>query len=292
MATVVRRVAIVTGANVGIGLETAAGLLKRAYRVVFACRSAEKAKCAMDALGVRGLDAESAMFLPLDLASLESVKSFVRQFRHTNLVADVIVANAGLMSTVGKPTIDGFEEMFQVNHLGHFYLVNLLLTANLVSSTARIVMVSSSAAERGKLQLNRIRTPETSTLRCFDLYGNSKLYNHLFALELQQRLRSQGSSIDVFGLHPGVVQSEFSKKFTGFNGFISRLYFRMVGVSREKGALTSIYAATAPELTGAGCVWLENCKIATCPNKLALQPELRKELWEASEKLLNSDYTL
>lgn len=202
---------VVTGANIGIGLETTFALARMGAKVFVSCRSKAKAVEAIDELVARGVDASLLEFVPIDLISLPTVKAFAQTLHDRGVKIDILVLNAGFMSYKQVNSDDGLESMFAVNHIGHFYLTRLLLDNGMLADDARIVVLSSDAAERGKFCISdsEIRTLKEGYMTGFQQYSNTKLYNAMFAFALQRRLRERHSKIDVFALHPGVVKSNF-----------------------------------------------------------------------------------
>src|SRR2546428_7713971 len=195
------RVAVVTGANSGIGFFAARELARAGARVVLAVRNAEKgAEAGRDiAAAVPGAEVEVA---PLDLASLDSVRSFAEQFKAANDGLDVLINNAGVMAASPRQqTADGFELQFGTNHLGHFALTGLLLNRMAGRDDARVVTVSSGAHRMGRINFDDLQG-ERGYGR-WRAYGQSKLSNLLFAFELDRRLREAGSSIRGVPAPPG-----------------------------------------------------------------------------------------
>lgn len=279
------RHAIVTGASAGIGLETARVLALRGATVTMACRDlakAEAARCrAVDASGGR-IDPRTLDILHLDLAALESVRSFARTFLASERPIHLLVNNAGVMLPSRCETSDGFEAHLGINHLGHFLLTNLLLERIRASAPARIVNVSSDAMHFASL------TPELADLdwqkRRFSgwrSYGDSKLMNLMFTNELNRRLA--GDDVAAAALHPGMVTTELARE--------QSFWMRLVGIaalpfmkSVERGAATTLYAATRADLSQPRETYLADCAPARTA-KLAGNREVEAKLWELSEQL-------
>ena len=201
---------IITGANTGIGKETAIDLARRGARVIIACRSAEKGEEAlMEVRAKSGND--HVVFRRLDLASLESVRQFASKVLEEEPTIDILVNNAGVMACPYSKTEDGFEMQFGVNHLGHFLLTNLLLDRLKESPAARIVNVSSTAHRR----VDAINFDDLNSEKSYNrmaAYGQSKLANILFTRSLAKRL--VGTSVIANCLHPGVIRTELGRHFT------------------------------------------------------------------------------
>jgi NAD(P)-dependent dehydrogenase (short-subunit alcohol dehydrogenase family) len=195
---------IITGANSGIGLETAVDLAKRNARVILACRSVERGETA--AVEVRKRSGNNnAVFAQLDLASLDSVRKFAAKILEEEPRIDILINNAGVMAIPNRTlTQDGFEMQFGTNHLGHFLLTNLLLD--------RIKEAPSKASERGKLDLSDLNSEKSYSE--WYAYGASKLANVLFTRSLAKRL--QGTRVTANVLHPGVIVTELTRSMNLF----------------------------------------------------------------------------
>ena len=211
---------IITGANTGIGKETAIDLAKRNARVILACRSQEKGKKAE--VDVRRESGNSNVhFQKLDLASLDSVRQFAKDVLSEEPRLDILINNAGVMYCPFQTTVDGFETQFAVNHLGHFLLTNLLLDKIKQAPEGRIVVVSSLGHSfTSKLDLDTINSE--AHYSPYDAYFKSKLANVLFTKSLDKRLA--GSSIAVNSLCPGAVETELLRHSTGLNVSLCMCY--------------------------------------------------------------------
>ena len=206
------KTAIITGANSGIGIETAIDFAGRNARVILACRSVEKGeKAAVEVREKSGND--DVVFRQLDLASLASVRQFAATVLEEEPRIDILVNNAGVMACPYSKTEDGFEMQFAVNHLAHFLLTNLLLDRLKEAPSAKIVNVSSLAHMMGKINFDDMNR-EKSYDR-WSAYGQSKLANILFTRSLAKRL--VGTSVIVNALHPGSVVTELQRHVMGFS---------------------------------------------------------------------------
>ena len=201
---------IITGANTGIGLETAVDLAKRNARVILACRSVERGeKAAVEVRKRSGND--NAVFVQLDLASLDSVRKFAAKILEEEPRIDILVNNAGIMALPERQlTQDGFEMQFGVNHLGHFLLTNLLLDRIKEAPSARIVNVSSIGYLRGNLDFDNLNSEKSYSPRV--TYGTTKLANILFTRSLAKRL--EGTGVTTNCLHPGAILTELGRHLT------------------------------------------------------------------------------
>ena len=199
---------IITGANTGIGLETAVDLAKRNARVILACRSVERGeKAAVEVRKRSGND--NVMFRQLDLASLDSVRKFADKILEEEPRIDILINNAGVLYVTRSLTQNGFEIDFAVNHLGHFLLTNLLLDRIKEAPSARIVNVSSAAHSFGKIDFDNLNCEKAFSR--WGAYGTSKLANILFTHSLAKYLK--GTNVTVNSLHPGAVTSELGRNF-------------------------------------------------------------------------------
>jgi len=198
---------VITGANTGIGKETAIDLAKRNARVILACRSQEKGKKA-EVYVRRESGNENVHFRLLDLSSFTSIRKFAKEVLEEESRIDILINNAGVMYCPYTETEDGFETQFGVNHLGHFLLTNLLLDRIKKAPEGRIVNVSSLGHTLAKgLNLDTINSKDK--YNPYDAYHKSKLANVLFTKALAKRL--EGTSVTTNSLHPGVVDTELGR---------------------------------------------------------------------------------
>lgn len=273
------KVAIVTGANTGIGYETAKALVGMGARTVIACRSEEKAVEAM-----RRMKGEihsefpektiSMDFLPLDLSSFHATKEFVTAFRAKNLPLHLLINNAGVYSDQGRNS-DGYEVNMQVNHLSPFLLTlellpSLMETAD-SSGDCRVVFVASIAHQRGVWAPQNRNAEKSFDKHLF--YGNSKLYNVMTAYALQRKLTDVG--ITVSSLHPGVISSDLWRTSP-----LIRLAKPMMR-GTVAGAATTINCAVNPELNSCKAYYYSDCKPAPATTT-ARNERLQEELWSYS----------
>jgi retinol dehydrogenase 12 len=267
------RTFLVTGANTGIGLATARGLAARGARVHLACRSADKGQAAAARIAA-GTGNDAVGFLPLDLASLASVRQCAEAFLALGQPLHGLINNAGVGGRRGL-TEDGFELNFGVNHLGHFALTTALAGQLAASAPARVVMVSSDAHyQAGGIDFGALRRP-TRSLTGLREYAVSKLCNVLFAQELARRMQERG--VTACALHPGVVASDMWRRVP----WPVRPLLKLRLLSTGQGAQTSLYCATAPELAGVSGRFYDRCRERE-PSPAAT-PELGRLLWEHSQ---------
>jgi NAD(P)-dependent dehydrogenase (short-subunit alcohol dehydrogenase family) len=239
------RMAVITGANTGLGYETAAALAAKGAHVVLAVRNLDKGKAAADLITRATPDASVAL-QELNLTSLESVRAAADQLKSNYDAIDLLINNAGVMMTPKSTTKDGFELQFGTNHLGHFALTGLLLDRVLAAPGSRIVTVSSV----GHRFVRGIRFDDLQWERDYGrirAYGQSKLANLMFTYELQRRL--QGTNTIAGAAHPGGSNTELARNLpVAMRGLTTVLAPLMQGP--EMGALPTLRAATDPSVLG------------------------------------------
>ncbi|XP_074642619.1 retinol dehydrogenase 14-like [Tubulanus polymorphus] len=272
---------IITGANVGIGFETALDLATRNARIIFACRNLEKAEQAKQKIfeetGNRQLIVKH-----LDLASLDSVRKFSAEILKEENRLDILINNAGVVEVTPQKTKDGFEMMFGVNHLGHFLLTLLLKDLLMKSAPSRVVVVSSVAHMWAKITASEITADRLNTYNRSQ-YGVSKLMNILFTRELSQQWKDSGVTVNA--LHPGAVQSELLRNLPPvlqfmFDKILCKIFYK----TTKEGAQTSIYVAVAPELKHVTGEYFSDCKISKRLLEIARDDGVAKKVWEISEQ--------
>jgi NAD(P)-dependent dehydrogenase (short-subunit alcohol dehydrogenase family) len=247
------RTAVVTGANGGLGLETARALAAAGASVVIAARNQERAAEAMDRIRT-GVPGASLAVVELDLGSLASVRGAAEEILAAHETIDVLVNNAGVMGIPERRTADGFEMQLGVDHLGHFALTALLMPALLRSPAARIVTVTSTAHHMGRA-VDPANPHLRGRYRPWRAYGQAKLANFHFGIGLDRRLRASGATAASLIAHPGLSNTELqavSVAETG--GGLSQRFFlmlaRRVGMTPADGALSQLRAATDPGARG------------------------------------------
>ncbi|MEX2108030.1 MAG: oxidoreductase [Solirubrobacterales bacterium] len=245
--------AVVTGANGGLGLETARALAGAGANVVMAARNQERAAEALEQIRA-GLPDASLKIVALDLGSLDSVRKAAEEILAAHKTLDLLVNNAGVMGIPERKTVDGFEMQFGVDHLGHFALTALLMPALLRAPAARIVTVTSTAHLMG-----RAVNPKNPHLHGrygpWRAYGQAKLANFHFGLGLDRKLRDAGAPAASLVAHPGLSNTELQAvSVEETDGGLSQRFFlrlaRGVGMSPAEGALSQLRAATDPRAKG------------------------------------------
>ncbi|XP_053553818.1 retinol dehydrogenase 12 [Bombina bombina] len=268
------KVVIVTGANTGIGKETARDLARRGARVILACRDVlrgEGAACEIRA----STGNDQVVVRKLDLANTKSVKEFAENIHKDEKKIHILINNAGVMMCPYTKTADGFEMQIGVNHFGHFLLTYLLLDLLKQSSPARIINVSSLAHLFGAIKFNDIQSLKSYFSP--GAYCQSKLANILFTRELARKL--QGTGVTVNALHPGTVGSELTRHSIILNS-LWKLFSIFVKTPVE-GAQTSIYCAVAEELENVTGKYFSDCRPAYVSSKGRNDADAKK-LWDLS----------
>ena len=278
------KVVVITGGNAGIGKEAAADLSRQGATVVITSRNPQRGQSAVRDIRDRanGTDVD---VLDLDLASLASVRRFAAEILDRYERLDVLLNNAGLIQSRRTETEDGFETTLGVNHLGHFALTNRLLDRLRANpGGARVVNVSSHAHKGARRGLDFDDLQSTRHYSGSGVYSKSKLANILFTRELSRRLADD--PVTVNALHPGFVRTEFGRDgdAQGVYGFGVRLAAPFA-ISLEKGARTSVYLASSPEVDGVTGAYFYKCHPAPT-SSAAADDEAARRLWDVSAELV------
>ncbi|XP_015682432.1 dehydrogenase/reductase SDR family member 13-like [Protobothrops mucrosquamatus] len=271
---------LITGGNTGIGKATAVDLARRGARVILACRN--KARGELAVYDIRRESGNSEVILMiLDLANLNSVRTFAHMFLKSEPRLDILINNAGVFEA--GQTADGFDLAFQVNHLGHFLLTHLLLDRLKRCAPSRIVILTSSAHLFGKIDFRTIHKPGEGMWQAPKSYFNSKLANILHTRELANRL--EGTNVTCYVVHPGAVRTELGRSFPQW--LFWSLWFTSFMFSRDcdAGAQTSIYCSTEEGIERLSGRYFVDCQVSE-PWPPAFDDQLAKKLWEFSESLL------
>ena len=286
------RTALITGANSGLGLETARALAAKGARVVMACRNQSKAEAACQKL-TPGNGGE-LIPLELDLADLASVRRGAMEVDERWGGLDLLINNAGLMAPPRQLSAQGFELQFAVNHLGHFALTQQLLP--LLRQGARVVHVSSGASYFGRIAFDDLQGEQRYD--AWAAYAQSKLANVMTALELQRQLNAQGAAVLSIAAHPGLARTNLQPTSVAARGSrVEALAYRLMDPlfqSAAMGALPQLFSATAPDAEPGGFYgpgglgnlkgYPKACRIAPA----ALDAAACNQLWEVSEELCNA----
>jgi NAD(P)-dependent dehydrogenase (short-subunit alcohol dehydrogenase family) len=293
------RTAIVTGANSGIGYHAAAGLAHAGARVVLACRSEDRGREALARLKAAQPRADAELRL-LDLADLGSVRDFAAAALEELGDVNLLVNNAGVMAIPRRETADGFEMQLGTNHLGHFALTGLLMPALLAAGDPRVVTVSSGAHKMGRIAFDDLQARRK--YRRWRVYGQAKLANLLFALELQRRAEAASAPLRSLAAHPGYAATNLQTQSGRMRGnrldeLANVTLNKLVAQTDEQGALPTLYAATM-DLPGGtyigpnGPLEMRGAPTVVRPAAHARDEKTAARLWDVSEDLTGVTYDL
>ncbi len=277
-----------TGANSGLGLETAVLLAGAGARVLMACRNQAKAQTAAARVG------HGAEIVPLDLASLPSVAAAAAVVKGSVSRLDILINNAGLMAIDRARTEDGFEMQFGVNHLGHFALTAHLIPLLLASPEARVVNVSSLGHRAGSMDFDDLMFDRRGYDR-WRPYFQSKLANLLFTSELERRFRRADTPAKALGAHPGATGTDLGFEGHGWTNALLRPYSVLAQPARI-GALPAVRAATDPKAKGGQFYgpqfYFAGYPVLEIPTRRARDRAVAARLWEESERLTDLRFEL
>lgn len=283
------RVAVITGANTGIGYHTAAVLADHGARVVLAVRNLDKGHAAAERIVAASPHADVTV-TELDLSSLASVRAAADALRSAHPRIDLLINNAGVMYTPKQTTVDGFEMQFGTNHLGHFALTGLLLDHLLTVEGSRVVTVSSMA-HRIMAAIHFDDLQWEHGYNRIAAYGQSKLANLLFTYELQRRLAAKHRPTIAVAAHPGTASTELTRNLPAFMRPADRLITPLIFQSAEMGALPTLRAATDPTVAGGqylgpdGLGEQRGHPKVVHSSKQSHSEDLQRRLWQVSEEL-------
>ena len=283
------RTAIVTGANVGLGYETALALAGKGFEVIVAARNPQKAGNAIESIKQKHAQAH-VKYLHLDLSSLKSVRQFAEHFLSAYEKLDLLINNAGIMMPPYSLTEDGFESQFGTNYIGHFLLTGLLLPKMKDVQNSRVVSLSSMAHKPGTIQFEDLNF--SNGYNKIKAYSQSKLACLMFAYELQRRLEKANYQTISVAAHPGVSSTHLGRNMSP----VLRYFFPKIGQTAEAGALPILMAALADTVKGGEYYgpdgWLEMRGNPTVvgSSSLSKNREVAEKLWEVSEKLVGFTY--
>ncbi|KAL0911685.1 hypothetical protein M5K25_019840 [Dendrobium thyrsiflorum] len=282
---------IVTGGASGIGAETARVFALRRAHVIIAARNVEPANDTKKII-IKSNPTARVDIMKLDLSSLKSVRAFADNFLATGLPLNILINNAGVMFCPFQLSVDGFEMQFATNHLGHFYLTNLLLenikrTAKETGIEGRIVNLSSIAhlhTYEGGILFDQIDNKARYNDRM--AYGQSKLANILHARELSRRLKEEGANVTVNSVHPGVIMTNLMRHSFPMMKVI-QVFTYLLWKNVQQGAATTCYVSLHPSIKGVTGKYFDDCNEVK-PSILASDEKLAKRLWDFSDKLVKS----
>ncbi|MFX1252918.1 MAG: oxidoreductase [Promethearchaeota archaeon] len=283
------KIAIVTGANSGIGYETARALVHKGATVILACRNKDKGEAAVRQIDQEYLEAKVEL-MQLDLADLASVRRFADEFTSHYDRIGILINNAGIMTTPFGKTVDGFELQFGTNHLGHFALTGLLLDLLVRTTQARVVTVSSWGHNFGEIDFDDLN-PEERNYDRGKAYAQSKLANILFTYELQRRFEGAGVDTIAVTVHPGWTATKLS-----VHRPIIRMLNPFIGQKPKMGALPTLYAATALGVQGGayygpgGWLGLRGYPTKVRSSDRSYDTTVASKLWTLSEELTGVRY--
>lgn len=290
------KIAIVTGANTGLGFEDTRYLSRKGAAVIMGCRDLEKGENAKKLILDEDSDAKLDL-MKLDLSSLNSIRDFSISARNKYDHFDILINNAGVMFTPFLRTEDGFEFQFGTNYLGHFALTGLLLPSIVKVKGSRIVTMCSTAARGKKMDFDDVNFEKRKYSR-LEAYDQSKLACLLFALELNDRLEKNGYSAISLAAHPGFSRTKLYRHSSFLRFFIFYL-LRFFDMSAESGSRSGLYAATAPGVKGGSFYgpsgrlqikgFVKEIDLSKERN-FELFPEERARLWEISEEMTKIKY--
>ncbi len=286
--------AIVTGANIGLGFQTARELARAGAQVVLACRSVERGEAA--AKRIRDEQPRAQVFVGhLDLSSLASVRDFAGQVLAAGEPVDILINNAGISAIPKREvTEDGFERQMATNYLGHYALTGLLLPSLLRAEAPRVVSLSSNAHKRAKLPFEDFQ--QERAYHFYQTYANTKLAMLVFARELQKQSDAHGGRLLSVAAHPGLATTGIVREATAVVQFTTKMLFTFFGQNDAQGALPQLYAATAPDAVPGGYYGpngFQEFKGVPAPAKVAPQAEdaaAGPRLWSVSEQLTSVTY--
>nr|WP_294894622.1 oxidoreductase [uncultured Pedobacter sp.] len=285
----VQKVAIITGANAGLGFEESKLLVEQDFRVIMACRSTEKGMQAKKEILTKSPDAVIDV-LKLDLSSQKSVSAFADLVKKDYQRLDLLINNAGIMMTPHLQTEDGFESQLATNYLGHFALTGYLLPLLKNTENSRVVSLSSLAHKWSDIRFNDPNFKNGYNKH--EAYGQSKLACLMFAYELERRLKVSGYSTISVAAHPGISNTNLFKSIPKFLKWLSPI----IGQPAEDGAKPVLYAALSKDLKGGEYIgprgfneWRGEPKVVDS-NEASKNKQNASRLWELSEELTGVKY--
>jgi NAD(P)-dependent dehydrogenase (short-subunit alcohol dehydrogenase family) len=288
------RIAIVTGANVGLGYETALGLAKKEMTVILACRNIDKANTAKQAILKEVANADLEI-IQIDLSKLGSVRKFAKSYLEKHQQLDLLINNAGVMVPPFSLTEDGFELQMAANYFGHFLLTGLLLETILATPNSRVVSLSSIAHRSGKINFDDLQSKNKySAMRA---YSQSKLACLMYGYELQRRLEATGHTSTISTIaHPGASNTNLAQHLPKWAMALFGLLAPLFSHSAKAGAQPSLWAAVGAAEGGdyfgpTGFKEMKGKAGKVDSTSLSKDKEIAKHLWEVSEELTGITYS-
>ncbi|XP_033102140.1 retinol dehydrogenase 11-like [Anneissia japonica] len=282
--SLIGKTVVITGANTGIGKETAFELAKRGAKVILACRNQEKGENA--AKDIRATtNNPHVVCRVLDLASFQSIRNFAEGLQKQEDRLDILVNNAGVVNDGSSQTEDGYDLVFGVNHLGHFLLTNLLLQKLKESSPSRIINVSSDAYQMTRLNFDNLNQNKGR----ISSYSHSKLANVVFTKELSRRLKN--TEVTAYSLHPGCIDTDIKRNWSPFLKFMTPIIKFWILKSANDGSQTSVHCAIADNISHLSGGYFKGCKVQKISPHAADETSGRR-LWEISEKMTGFKETI
>ena len=284
-------VAVVTGANSGIGFETARALAEKGATVVLACRNLTKGQEAIKKINAAHSGARVEL-MALDLSSLQSIRDFTHLFKEKYDSLDLLINNAGVMVPPYSKTQEGFELQLGTNHLGHFALTGLLIDIMMRSGSGRVVNVSSMAHKTGRIDFADLQW-DTRQYKPWQAYGDSKIANLYFTSELQRRLQEKGAAVKVTAAHPGWTATDLQR-----NSGIVRFLNNFFAQKPKAGAWPTLLAAVDSTASGGefygpeGFMEMKGHPKKVKTSKLAQDQSIAARLWDVSEQLTAVQYQI
>lgn len=275
------KICLITGGTNGIGKSTAQKLARLGATVVIVGRDEQKTNQVV--AGIRSATGNPNVdSLLADLSSQQAIHQLAREFKRKYAQLHVLLNNAGGAFSARQLSVDGIEMTLALNHLAYFLLTNLLLDTLQASAPARVINVSSDAHARGKIDFDNLQGERSYS--SFGPYGNSKLANILFTLELARRL--EGTGVTVNALHPGFTRTGFGKNNPGLFMKVMGVIVPLIARSPEKGAATSIYLASSPEVHGLTGKYFIDCKVSQAAPQ-AMDSGVAQKLWAVSAEMVH-----
>lgn len=287
------KIALITGANDGLGKQTTMAFVSKGIHVVMACRNLDKANAVKNEILAIKKDAKLDI-LPLDLSQLKNVREFANTYKSNYNQLDYLINNAGIMIPPFELTEDGFESQMGVNYFSHFLLTSLLMEDLLKTPNSRIVSMSSIAHKSAKINFEDLNS--LNNYNKFDAYSQSKLACLMFAYELDKRLKKHSTSTISVAAHPGVSATNLFQYMPAFLKIIAPIFIPFIAHPPEKAALPEIAAALSSEVKGGDYIGPDGFKEMkgkpkkADSNKISKNEEIAQKLWEVSEKLCNTQF--